>query len=274
LQKLEAIEHRLESLTQEKQTAKKKLAAIQPRLEAAQEKLNQAEETFLTKGGKIAAEKTYLEAQLQHLQEEAESDRQTLRDLAAGILPLAMIQPLLQQAQSQAQQEIQHQQQEAARDQIQTHDQRLLDFLPSLKLKPTQLKQIQAFLAEEQQALTQSQIDTWLGANADSLHQLASLLKHGLPSQYFSDQADPNPPNPPSLRGKGGTGLPSPCRRGAGGEVNREVWIIQPYPASPGTNPALARLSNQHRCHRTLPSDSRSTRSLRKTQTSVPKSSN
>jgi DNA sulfur modification protein DndD len=182
LQKLEAIEHRLESLTQEKQTAKKKLAAIQPRLEAAQEKLNQAEETFLTKGGKIAAEQTYLEAQLQHLQEEAESDRQTLRDLAAGILPLAMIQPLLQQAQSQAQQEVQHQQQEAARDQLQTHDQRLLDFLPSLKLKPTQLKQIQAFLAAEQQALTQSQIDTWLGANADNLHQLASLLTHGLPN--------------------------------------------------------------------------------------------
>jgi DNA sulfur modification protein DndD len=205
LQKLEAIEHRLESLTQEKRTAKQKLAAIQPRLEAAQEKLNQAEETFLTKGGKIAAEQTYLEAQLQHLQGEAESDRQTLRDLAAGILPLAMIQPLLQQAQSQAQQEIQHQQQEAARDQIQTHDQRLLDFLPSLKLKPTQLKQIQAFLAEEQQALTQSQIDTWLGANADSLHQLASLLTHGLQNTALC------PPSPPIL---GGTGVQSPPELG------------------------------------------------------------
>jgi DNA sulfur modification protein DndD len=182
LQKLEEIEQRLESLTQEKRNSKKTLASIQPRLEAAQVKLNQAEENFLTKGGKIAAEQTHHEAQLQRLQEEAESDRQALRDLAAGILPLAIIQPLLQQAQSQAEQEIQHQQQEAAHAQIQAHDRRLLEFLPSLKLKPTQLKKIQAFLAEEQQALTQSQIDTWLGANADCAHQLASLLAHGLPN--------------------------------------------------------------------------------------------
>ncbi len=228
LQKLEAIEHRLDSLTQEKQTAKKKLAAIQPRLEAAQEKLNQAEETFLTKGGKIAAEQTYLEAQLQHLQEEAESDRQTLRDLAAGILPLAMIQPLLQQAQSQAKQEIQHQQQEAARDQIQIHDQRLLDFLPSLKLKPTQLKQIQAFLAAEQQALTQSQIDTWLGANADCLHQLASLLTHGLPSQYFSDQADLTPLTPLPYEGRGELDSPLLAGEGQGERLTEKYWLPNP----------------------------------------------
>jgi DNA sulfur modification protein DndD len=181
-QKLEEIETRLESLNQEKRTAKQKLAAIQPRLEAAQDKLNQAEEAFLTKGGKIAAEQTQHETQLQRLQEEAETHRQALRDLAAEILPLAMIQPLLQQAQSQAQQEVQHQQQQAARDLILTRDRRLLEYLPTLKLKPTQIKQIQAFLADEQQALTQSQIDAWLGANADCVQQLASVLTYGLPN--------------------------------------------------------------------------------------------
>ncbi|HEY9610444.1 MAG TPA: DNA sulfur modification protein DndD, partial [Allocoleopsis sp.] len=180
LQKLEEIEHRLESLNEEKRTAKKKLAAIQPQLEAAQEKLNQAEETFLTKGGKIAAEKTQHETQLQRLQEEATNHRQALRDLATGILPLAIIQPLLQQAQSQAQQEIQHQQQLAARDLILTRDRRLLEYLPSLKLKPTQIKQIQAFLADEQQALTQSQIDAWLGADADCVQEITAMLSHRL----------------------------------------------------------------------------------------------
>lgn len=181
-QKLEEIETRLESLNQEKRTAKQKLAAIQPRVEAAQDKLNQAEEAFLTKGGKIAAEQTQHETQLQRLQEEAETHRQALRDLAAEILPVAMIQPLLEQAQSQAQQEVQHQQQEAARDLILTRDRRLLEYLPTLKLKPAQIKQIQAFLADEEQALTQSQIDAWLGANADCVQQLASLLTYGLPN--------------------------------------------------------------------------------------------
>jgi DNA sulfur modification protein DndD len=93
-----------------------------------------------------------------------------------------MIQPLLQQAQLQAQQEVQHQQQQAARDLILTRDRRLLEYLPTLKLKPTQIKQIQAFLADEQQALTQSQMDAWLDANADCLHQLASVLTYGLPN--------------------------------------------------------------------------------------------
>lgn len=183
-QKLEEIETRLQSLNQEKRTAKQKLASIQARVEAAQDKLNQAEEAFLTKGGKIAAEQTQHETQLQRLQEEAENHRQALRDLAAEILPIAMIQPLLQQAQHQAQQEIQHQQQEAARDLILTRDRRLLEYLPTLKLKPTQLKQIQAFLANEQQALTQSQIETWLGANADCVHQLVSVLTYGLPNHF------------------------------------------------------------------------------------------
>ncbi|HEY9603852.1 MAG TPA: DNA sulfur modification protein DndD, partial [Allocoleopsis sp.] len=181
-QKLEAIEQQLATLNQEKRTAKKKLAALQPRLEAAQETLNQAETAFLTKGGKIAAEQTQHETQLQHLQEDATNHRQALRDLAAEILPLAMIQPLLQQAQSQAHQEVQHQQQEAAREQIQSHDRRLLEYLSSLKLKPTQFKQIQAFLDEEQQALAQSQIETWLGANAEDVQQLTSLLAYGLPN--------------------------------------------------------------------------------------------
>ncbi|HEY9676037.1 MAG TPA: DNA phosphorothioation system sulfurtransferase DndC [Waterburya sp.] len=181
-QKLEEIETRLESLNQEKRTAKQKLAAIQPRLEAAQDKLNQAEEAFLTKGGKIAAEQTQHETQLQRLQEEAEAHRQALRDLAAELLPLAMIQSLLQQAQSQAQQEVQHQQQQAARDLILTRDRRLLEYLPTLKLKPTQIKQIQAFLADEQQALTQSQMDAWLDTNADCVQQLASVLTYGLPN--------------------------------------------------------------------------------------------
>jgi DNA sulfur modification protein DndD len=189
-QKLETIEQQLKSLNSEKLNAKKKLASIQPQLEAAQDRLNQAEETFLTKGGKIAAEQTQHEAQLQRLQQDAANHRQALRDLAAEILPLALIQPLLNQAQHQAQQEVQHQQQQTAYDQIQSHDQRLLEYLPSLKLKPTQLKQIQIFLTKEQQALAPSQIETWLGANPDSLQQLTSLLAYSLsnPIQQAREQ--------------------------------------------------------------------------------------
>jgi putative sulfurtransferase DndC len=224
-QKLEEIEHRLNSLNQEKRTAKQKLAAIQPRLEAAQEKLNQAEEDFLTKGGKIAAEQTQHETQLQRLQEEASNHRQALRELAAGILPLALIHPLLKQAQQQAEQEVQHQQQLAARKQLEARDRRLLDFLPSLKLKPTQLKQIQAFLAQEQQALTQTQIDTWLDVNADDVQQLASLLGHELPNPYFSNPANLTPLAPLPYKGRGEPNSPLLAGEGQGERLTEKYWL-------------------------------------------------
>ena len=224
-QKLEEIEHRLNSLNPEKRTAKQKLAAIQPRLEAAQEKLNQAEEDFLTKGGKIAAEQTQHETQLQRLQEDASNHRQALRDLAAGILPLALIHPLLKQAQPQAEQEVQHQQQLAARKQLEARDRRLLDFLPSLKLKPTQLKQIKAFLAQEQQALTQTQIDPWLDANADDVQQLASLLGHELPNPYFSDGANLTPLTPLPYKGRGEPNSPLLAGEGQGERFTEKYWL-------------------------------------------------
>ena len=41
-------------------------------------------------------------------------------------------------------------------------------------------------------------------------------------TQYFLDKADLTP-LAPSLQGNGRNYLPSPCRRGAGGEVNRQV---------------------------------------------------
>jgi DNA sulfur modification protein DndD len=177
------IEQRLESQEQERLSIKKKIAAIQPKLEKAEEKLRQAEERFLIEGGKIAAERTHQEKQLQQANSKADAHRAALREIAAGILPLALIQPLLEEAEIQAQQEVRQQQREIAKELLKERSQDLLQFVKSLDLDTKQLRQIRSFLTKQEKEMSQNSGDTWLGADADTLHQLTHTLQYGLPHQ-------------------------------------------------------------------------------------------
>ena len=180
---LEDIEQRLNSQEQERCTLKKKTTAIHTKLERAEEKLRQAEERFLSEGGKIAAEQTQQETQLQQARNAADSHRAALREIAAGVLPLALIQPLLQQAQIQAQQEFRQQQFEVAKELLQERSQHLLKFVKSLNLETKQVRQIRTFLAKQDQEIAQDVDEPWLDADLDTLHQLTQTLEYALPYQ-------------------------------------------------------------------------------------------
>ncbi|WP_088892395.1 DNA sulfur modification protein DndD [Leptolyngbya ohadii] len=181
--KLSEIEQRLEAQERERLSIKKKIAAIQPKLDKAEEKLRQAEERFLSEGGKIAAEKTQQEQQLQQARNKADAHRAALREMAGGVLPLALIQPLLQQAEVQAQQEIRQQQLEVARELLKERSENLLQFVKSLDLEAKQLKQIRSFLAKQDKEISQNVGDSWLGSDAETLHQLTNTLQYALPHQ-------------------------------------------------------------------------------------------
>lgn len=183
-QKIEDIEQRLENHEKEKLSIKKKVTAIQGKLDRAEDLLRQAEERFLSEGGKIAGERTQKEAQMRQFKLEAEAHRTVLREIAAGALPLAMIQPLLQQAQAQVQQEVRYQQFEVAQELLQERSQRLLEFVKTLDLKAKQVKQLQTFLAQEDDAIAHSPENSWLGADVDTLHQITNILEQVLPHQF------------------------------------------------------------------------------------------
>jgi DNA sulfur modification protein DndD len=99
LQQLEAIETALEKLQADHKAAHQTKARLQNELDRAQMQLEQAQETFLAEGGKIAAEKAELEAKLTRLGADLDQSQTHLRDLAAGALPLALVADLLRQAQ-------------------------------------------------------------------------------------------------------------------------------------------------------------------------------
>jgi DNA sulfur modification protein DndD len=141
---------------------------------------------YTSEGGKIAAESSQLERTRQALAEEGEANRDRLRGLAADVLPLVLIQPLLTEAQTQGEKELKRQQAEMARDVLKARDGRLIDYITELSLKPAQIDKIKSFLTIENRQLEKeiaSTEESWLGADTETLHQLANLLGSQLLNQ-------------------------------------------------------------------------------------------
>ena len=183
---LDQIEQKLRFQQQEYQAAKQQLAAIQNNLELAQEQQRQASERFLSEGGKIAGERSQLETQLRYSNEAAVRSRQAMSDLATDILPLALILPLLVQAQAQGQKESRRQQAKIAQDVLKERDQRLLDLIAQVAFLPEQFDKIKSFLDQENQALAQeidSDKESWLASDIDTLNYLDNVLNHYLATQ-------------------------------------------------------------------------------------------
>lgn len=183
IKRLDAIEQDLDALEAQRRSAKKAIASIYTQLEIAKKTLGETQERFFAEGGKIAAEKSQLDRQLQQAKADAEVQRQALRDLAAGSLPLALIKPLLREAQAQIQVEVRHEQFQSAKDLLQERNQHLIDFVETLKLKKTAVEKIRDFLAREDDDLAHLHAEPWLHASVDHLHQMTQLLDHGLPAQ-------------------------------------------------------------------------------------------
>lgn len=187
LQKIEAIEAALEAQYIERKASSQAKAHLQTELDRAKFLLDTAQEKFLAEGGKIAAEQAQLEAKKAQLAQDLDQQQHQLRELAAGALPLALIQPLLQAAQTQAHDEVRHQQFELAQDLLAEQNQALLDFVQA-NLGANPASQIQTFLEDRQSTLAQPQTGLYLEVSGANLHQLQQTLDHTLPAQLRQTQ--------------------------------------------------------------------------------------
>jgi DNA sulfur modification protein DndD len=182
-QSLEEIEERLSRYQEEYEAAKQDLAALQGKVEYAEKNQRKAWDKFVSEGGKIASERTQLEKQKRALQEQRDGLREELRELAAGVLPLVMIQPLLAEALLQGEKEAKHQQAKISRDVVKERSDRLLGYLAEINLTPEQIDKIQFFLEQEDKDLSShlaAEEDLWLSADEDTLSIIANLLRHHL----------------------------------------------------------------------------------------------
>lgn len=182
-QALDAIEQRLNQQRIDLEAEQTRLATLTDALQSAEATLQSAQAKFDAEGGNLAEAAPQLNQQLQQLRSAADHHRQNLRHLASDLLPLALIRSLLQNAHQQGQIELHRQQAQAAQDLIADHDRRLLALIQNLELAPDQINPIQAFLQQENQALTAAITgESWLNIDAKTLQFLIQTLQQ-LPNQ-------------------------------------------------------------------------------------------
>ncbi|WP_375499081.1 DNA sulfur modification protein DndD [uncultured Nostoc sp.] len=191
LANLEEIETRLTQQQEDYQTTENKLETLKNQVEELEQKQQEAFDKFISEGGKIAAERNQLELQQDTKTAEIEQVRQFMYELAADVLPLALIPNLLNQVQAQGEKEFRHQQVQMSKDLLIERDQRLLAWLNQVVLSPIQVEKIQSFLIQDVDSLYAKTIQLeapWLLADDETLSQLDNLIYHLQNSQLFAKE--------------------------------------------------------------------------------------
>ena len=179
LANLEEMEQKLKHQQEEYNDQKRNLAVIQDKLDKYAKEQQEAFDKFISEGGKIAGERSQLDKQRQQKTVEADEARQGMCDLAADVLPLALIEPLLTQAQTQAEKEFRIQQAQIARDILFERDKRLLNWISQVGISEEKIEKIKTFLDQDVDTLNSHFIqpeELWLLADAESLSQLGNIL--------------------------------------------------------------------------------------------------
>jgi DNA sulfur modification protein DndD len=179
LANLEEIEQKLKQQEEEYEATKEVEISLLTSLKDAEKKQQEAFDKFISEGGKIAAERSQLEKQRDQKKAETEESRQGMCELAADVLPLALIEPLLTQAQTQAEKEFRISQAQMARDILFERDKRLLNWIIQVGISEEQVDKIKTFLDEDVETLNSSFLqpeELWLLADAETLSQLGNVL--------------------------------------------------------------------------------------------------
>jgi DNA sulfur modification protein DndD len=180
---IEEIESKLAQQQVELVDVEQELVRLTEKLQIATEQEEQAFDKFVQEGGKIAAQGQQLNLESKALASQIEQQRQGLRELAAGSLPLALISPLLTQIQAQGSIELRHHQGKAALDILLDRDRKLLDYLQQQQVLANQIADIEIFLERENQLLSAEvnlEQSAWLNADLEVLSQLDNIIKYDL----------------------------------------------------------------------------------------------
>ncbi len=191
LEELKALEDRLHEKEAELARVKSKISSLMTDRDRKEDKKDKADRQFRSEGGKIAGERSQLELQLKQTEAKIDDRRQNLSQLAAGMLPLVLVKPLLQAAREQGKIERRYQQAANAKEIVLDRDRSLLDYLKTLQLPETKVEKIAIFLETENQKLALDSAEkTWLNADDDTLDRLSNLLDYQLDDRLSQAQAE------------------------------------------------------------------------------------
>lgn len=176
---LEEIEQKLKQQQEEADATQEVEMLLFTSLKDAEKEQQQAFDKFISEGGQIAAERSQLEKQRDQKKTEIEESRQGMCELAADVLPLALIESLLTQAQNQAEKEFRISQSQIARDILFERDKRLFNWMSQVGILEEQVDKIKKFLDQDVETLNSRFLqpeEHWLLADAETLSQLGNVL--------------------------------------------------------------------------------------------------
>ena len=142
---IEEIEQKLANEKEKRRQLQDNFVAADKKLAQAHKECDLATTKFNKQGGKIAAERSVIETEIQDFNSQVEQKRQELIKLAESSLPLGLIRPLLNNAQEQAEQEVRSQQLSQAQDIIRERDDKLLNYLKNIALSEDSIDKVQFF---------------------------------------------------------------------------------------------------------------------------------
>jgi DNA sulfur modification protein DndD len=183
LDAIEEIEAKLERQQSELIEVEGGAAKLAEKLQIAIEQEERAFDKFVREGGKIAAQGKELDLESRSLQSRIEEQRQGLRALAEGSLPLALIAPLLDRVSTQGAIELRHQQGKVALDLLVDRDRKLIEYLQQQQIFADRITEVQAFLDRENQQLINditSHESAWLAAEPEAIDRLNNILQYDL----------------------------------------------------------------------------------------------
>jgi DNA sulfur modification protein DndD len=191
LANLEEIEANLTQQQVDYQNTQQELDNLTAEIQELEKTQKSAFDKFVSEGGKIAAERNQIELQQKEKTTEIEQIRQSMCELAADILPLALIPKLLTQVQTQGEKELHYQQMQTAKNVIIDRDQRLLSWLNDINISTAKIDKIKSFLNQDIDnlyATSPTKENHWLSADEESLSQLDNLIYHLQNSQKAAIQ--------------------------------------------------------------------------------------
>lgn len=183
---LEKIEQTFQEITDKKELAAEKRGSFKNEFDKAETNQRQASDKFIYQGGKIAADRSQLDRQLNDYRNQAEKTRQAMMELASNTLPLALISPLLSAAKTQAETEASQQQAKIAQNVIKKRSDRLLNYITEISLNAQQLDKIQDFICQEDRELEQqagTDAPPWMNADHNNIQQLENLLSYQIKAE-------------------------------------------------------------------------------------------
>lgn len=176
---LEEIEEKLNSLQQKYGKLKETEALYIDEFNHSEKNQKEALDKFVAEGGKIAAERSQLEKQRSQKAAEVEEARLGMCDMSANVLPLALVENLLIQGQTQGEKEYRIQQAQIASDILFERDKRLIELISKLDISSEESQKIKDFLDEDITTLNANLIqpeELWLLPDAESLSQLGNIF--------------------------------------------------------------------------------------------------